>query len=55
MTLDEALRVVAQRRNWLRERIAAKRRVNWDVAWDEREHEALSCIVAHHWPDEEVE
>lgn len=39
------LETLIQRRNWLRERIKAKRLVSWDVQWDEREEEALTWAI----------
>jgi hypothetical protein len=46
MTREEAIEVTRQRRDWLTARIAAKRSVGWDVAWDERERAAHSRILA---------
>ena len=44
---DQHLQVLTERRNWLRERIEAKRRVGWEIQWDEREFAALEWVVGY--------
>lgn len=43
--MAEALAVLRERRNWLRERIKAKETVGWDVTWDRRECDALTTVL----------
>jgi hypothetical protein len=45
MTIKDAIDTLTQRRNWLRERVEAKKRVGWDVEWDEKERDALTTII----------
>lgn len=45
MTVDEALVVMRERRDYLVERIVAKTKRGWDIEWDTREHEALSTAI----------
>ena len=45
MQINEALRTLTERRNWLTARIAAKESVGWDVTWDIRERDALSRVL----------
>ena len=44
MMIDH-LAVLRERRDWLRERIAAKKKVRWETEWDERELAALSWAI----------
>lgn len=48
MNISDALGVLTERRNWLTERIEAKRRVGWDVEWDTRERDALTRVLREH-------
>lgn len=45
--LREALIVLRERRDWLTERIKAKRTVGWDTQWDQRERDSLAAVIAH--------
>lgn len=45
MMPPELVQVLRERRNYLVGRIAAKKNVDWDTEWDEREHEALSAAI----------
>lgn len=46
VTLDDSLRVLAERRDWLTARIQAKETIGWDVEWDVRERNALATVIA---------
>lgn len=46
--MDEALRVLLERYNWLGARIEAKVQVGWDTEWDRRERAALGTVLRHH-------
>lgn len=43
--IEEALRVLTERRNWLTARILAKTSVGWETVLDERERDALSTVI----------
>jgi hypothetical protein len=43
--LRKSVGVLAERRNWLSQRIIAKTTVGWDVEWDTRERDALSHVI----------
>ena len=44
-SMTETLDVLEERRKYLAVRIEAKKAVEWDTEWDEREHAALSLAV----------
>ena len=54
MTPKDACEVLAQRRDYLTERIAAKERVGWDREWDTRERDALACVIEELRPAAEL-
>jgi hypothetical protein len=41
------LDTLTQRRNWLKQRIKAKRAVKWETEYDEREYAALVWAIKH--------
>lgn len=45
MTIEEARETLKQRRDWLTERIAGKKKIGWDVQWDTKERDALTLIL----------
>ena len=45
MELTEALQTLRERRDWLTQCIKAKTTVGWDIQWDTRERDALSCVL----------
>lgn len=45
MSVESAVKVLTERRNWLTARIAAKNQVGWDIVWDTRERDALSVAI----------
>jgi len=42
---QEALSVLRERRDWLTARIAAKKSINWETQWDERECASLTWAI----------
>lgn len=47
MSLEEAIEVTRQRRDWLTARIAAKESVGWETQWDIRERDAHATLLEH--------
>jgi hypothetical protein len=45
VTIEEAILVTTERRDWLGARIVAKRAVGWDTTWDERERDAHTTML----------
>lgn len=43
--MSDHMKVLEERRNWLRERIKAKKVVGWETQWDQREHDALEWAI----------
>lgn len=56
MSLDEgpdfngisALQTLKERRDWLEQRVIAKKKVGWETTYDERERDALSWIISEY-------
>lgn len=44
--LEEAVRVLKQRRDYLKLRADAKRSLGWEFDYDERERDALTTVIA---------
>ena len=39
--MTDHYKTLCERRDWLKERIEAKKKIGWEIHWDEREYAAL--------------